>query len=185
MQSRFNSVASSSLLCLLVLLLMAATSAYAQIEAEPGGVIREQESIVEKETIGEQENGIVEEPGQAEEELNRQFRLGEPGMSGVLIDRTITMTGKTFFRQFSQLSLARPVIAEANLTIYERPSARWGSQIWITLDNQVVFEATMPPRLSDVDDYVDVAIEQVEERIIRQTILEVLDDNPDLADEEI
>ncbi|WP_299230619.1 CsgE family curli-type amyloid fiber assembly protein [uncultured Halomonas sp.] len=128
---------------------------------------------------------MAEEPGQAEEELKQQFRLGEPGISGVLIDRTITMTGKTFFRQFSQLSLARPVISEANLAVYERPSARWGSQVWITLDNQVVFEATMPPRLSDIDDYVEVAIEQVEQRVIRESILQALGNDPDLADEEI
>jgi curli production assembly/transport component CsgE len=128
---------------------------------------------------------IMEEPGAAEEELSRQFRLGEPGIQGVIVDRTITMTGKTFFRQFSQLSLDRPVIANANLAIHERPSARWGSQVWITEGNRVIFEATMPPRLSDIDEYVDIAIEQVEELIIRQTILEALDSDPDLADEEI
>ncbi len=141
--------------------------------------------VVDGESIVDQApEGIEEAPGQAEEELDRQFHLGEPGISGVLVDRTVTMTGKTFFRQFSQLSLERPVIGEANLAIYERPSARWGSQIWVTLDNQPVFEATMPPRLSEIDRYVSVAVEQVEQRIIRQTILEALENDPDLADKE-
>lgn len=140
---------------------------------------------VDQEAQVTEQESIEEVPGQAEEELSRQFSLQEPGITGVLIDRTITMTGKTFFRQFSQLSLERPVIGDVNLTIHERPSARWGSQIWITQGNRVVFEATMPPRLSDIDAYVDVAIEQVEELIIRQTIIEALDNDPDLADEEI
>ncbi|WP_445001026.1 CsgE family curli-type amyloid fiber assembly protein [Halomonas mongoliensis] len=140
---------------------------------------------VDQEARVTEQESIEEVPGQAEEELSRQFSLQEPGITGVLIDRTITMTGKTFFRQFSQLSLERPIIGDVNLTIHERPSARWGSQIWITQGNRVVFEATMPPRLSDIDAYVDVAIEQVEELIIRQTIIEALDNDPDLADEEI
>lgn len=185
MQQRVHSVVTLALLCLLTMPLVA-VSATAQVEVAPGGVVEEQEAIAEQESIVEEEqDGIVEEPGQAEEELDRQFQLGEPGMPGVLIDRTVTMTGKTFFRQFSKMSLERPVLGEANLAIYERPSARWGSQIWITLDNKVIFEATMPPRLSDIDDYVNVAIEQVEERVIRETILQALDNDPDLADEEI
>ncbi|MGJ7456557.1 CsgE family curli-type amyloid fiber assembly protein [Halomonas sp. MA07-2] len=137
-----------------------------------------------EESVADQ-RGIVEEPGQAEEELSRQFSLGEPGISGVIVDRTITMTGKTFFRQFSQLSLDRPVIGNANLAIHERPSARWGSQIWITEGNRIIFEATMPPRLSEIDDYVEIAIEQVENLVIQRTIMQALENDPDLADEEI
>jgi len=137
------------------------------------------------ETSVEDQHGIVEEPGQAEEELSRQFRLGEPGISGVVVDRTITMAGKTFFRQFSQLSLDNPIIGNANIAIHERPSARWGSQIWITEGNNIIFEATMPPRLSEIDDYVEAAIEQVEELLIRRTIIQALESDPDLADEEI
>jgi len=176
MQLRFHSVMAVRPLPLLAILLLCAVAA-------PGASGSEAE-IGPRAPIAEQES-IEEVPGEAEEELSRQFRLQEPGISGVLIDRTITMTGKTFFRQFSQLSLERPVIGDVNLTIHERPSARWGSQIWITQGNRVVFEATMPPRLSDIDAYVDVAIEQVEELIIRQTILQALDNDPDLADEEI
>ncbi|MBS9404256.1 hypothetical protein KG088_11495 [Halomonas sp. TRM85114] len=186
MQPRIHSVETFALLCILTIPLAIATSAYAQVELDPGGLIQEQEPIVEEESIVEEEQeGIVEKPGQAEEELDRQFSLGEPGIQGVLIDRTVTMTGKTFFRQFGKLSLEHPVIREANLAIYERPSARWGSQIWIMLDNKVIFEATMPPRLSDIDQYVKVAIEQVEEMVIRETILQALDNDPDLADQEI
>ncbi|TDB02884.1 CsgE family curli-type amyloid fiber assembly protein [Halomonas marinisediminis] len=184
MRQRLASVVSSSLASLVTLLMLVAVSSHAQVSLDSGGAAQGQASRGQ-DSIAEQEEGVAETPGQAEEELEQQFQLGEPGIAGVLIDRTITMTGKTFFRQFSQLSLARPIISEANLAVYERPSARWGSQVWITLDNQVVFEATMPPRLSDVDDYVEVAIEQVEQRVIRKSILQALDNDPDLADEEI
>ncbi|MBF7053190.1 hypothetical protein IOC61_07615 [Halomonas sp. KAO] len=136
-------------------------------------------------TIEESEE-TIETPGQAEEELERQFSLQEPGISGLVIDRTVTMTGRTFYRQFSQLSLERPVLNNVVLTVHERPSARWGSQVWITRDNnRVVYQATMSPRLSDIDGYVQAAVEQVENLVIRQTLTEALADDPDLADEEL
>ncbi|WP_445005236.1 CsgE family curli-type amyloid fiber assembly protein [Halomonas mongoliensis] len=163
------------LVILTVLVLPSMTVANPQpVEEEPQGEVSVKDS-----------EEIIEESGVAEEELSRQFRLGEPGIQGVIVDRTITMTGKTFYRQFSQLSLERAIIGNANLAIHERPSARWGSQIWITQGNRILFEATMPPRLSDIDDYVEFAIDQVEELIIRQTLIEALDSDPDLAEEEI
>lgn len=183
MWQRFYSIVTGTLSCLLLAMTSLVFTAQAmELQQAPGASMEDQQAVGPS---VEDEQGLVEEPGQAEEELSRQFRLGEPGISGAIVDRTITMTGKTFFRKFSQLSLGRPIIGNANLAIHERPSARWGSQIWITEGNRIIFEATMPPRLSEIDNYVEIAIEQVEDLVIQRTIMQALEDDPDLADEEI
>lgn len=139
---------------------------------------------VEGQVSAEDETDALEE-GSATEELSRQFRLGEPGLSGIIIDRTITMIGREFYRQFTQRSRDSAVMANTNLSIHERPDARWGSQVWITENNTILFEARLPPRLSDIEAYAEAAIEQVQTRIIQETITRALGNDPDLADDEI
>ena len=63
----------------------------------------------------------------------------------LLIDETITRMGHEFYLHFTK-AWGEPKYAGAyNLVIGERPSARWGSLIWITSDSLVVFRTTMRP----------------------------------------
>ncbi|MCE8036274.1 MULTISPECIES: CsgE family curli-type amyloid fiber assembly protein [unclassified Halomonas] len=126
----------------------------------------------------------LEEEG-AGEALSRQFRLGEPGLSGVIVDRTITMMGKTFYRRFSQLSQDSHILTSTTLSVHERPDARWGSQIWVSENNRILFQATLPPRQSDIDRYAEAAAEQVEQLLVQRSIMQALESDPDLADDEI
>lgn len=134
------------------------------------------QSAIEEERLEE------EEPGEA---LSRQFRLGEPGLSGVIVDRTITMMGKTFYRRFSQLSQDSHILTSTTLSVHERPDARWGSQIWVSENNRILFQATLPPRQSDIDRYAEAAAEQVEQLLVQRSIMQALESDPDLADDEI
>ncbi|HSP57611.1 MAG TPA: CsgE family curli-type amyloid fiber assembly protein [Halomonas sp.] len=177
---------------LLVIAAIAGQPVQAQRPSSPGtssaGVsgagIEEQQAIdeiaqeEEQETLDNMEQGI-------EEEFSEQLNLDEPGLSGVLVDRTITMIGKTFYRQFSQLSMESTILSNANLSIHERPSARWGSLVWVSEGNNIIFEATLSPRLSDVDQYAEAAIEQVEQMVIQRKVMDALQQNEDLADEEL
>lgn|SRR5690554_4544199 len=125
------------------------------------------------------------EEGSATEELSRQFHLSEPGLSGIITDRTITMLGREFYRQFTQKSNESPIISETNLSVHERPDARWGSQVWIAQNNRIIFQATLPPRISDIEGYAEAAFDQVQQRLIQETIMRAIGNDPDLADEEI
>ncbi|MGQ4877915.1 CsgE family curli-type amyloid fiber assembly protein [Billgrantia sp. LNSP4103-1] len=140
------------------------------------------EGTVPGDSIEEEE--VLEEED-ATKELSRQFRLGEPGLSGVIVDRTITMMGKAFYRRFSQLVAESPLLSNVTLSVQERPDARWGSQVWVAENNRILFQATLPPRLSDIDRYAEAAVEQVEQLLVQRSIQQALEDDPDLADEEI
>ncbi len=117
-------------------------------------------------------------------EVTRTRPMLSDGLSGVMIDRTMTMIGKTFFRQFSQQRLDSPVLRNTSLSIHERPSARWGSLIWITEGNTVLYEATLPPRLNDVDLYASSAVATVSDQFLRRKVLDALRNDPDMAGDE-
>lgn len=105
-------------------------------------------------------------------------------LSGLVVDRTVTMIGKTFYQQFSQRRLDSVILSSTNLVINERPSARWGSIVWVAEGNSILYQATLTPRLSDVDQYAAAAVAQVEQLILRRKVMQALDHNGDLADDE-
>lgn len=137
-----------------------------------------------------QENGQVIdqsalEQGSASQQLQRQFNLDEPGLTGILVDRTITMMGKTFFRDFGQLAMQSQILSRTTLTFHERPDARWGSQLWISEDRKVLFLTQLSPRLSDSEQMAHDAISIVEQRLLEQHLSSQLMPNRDLGAEEL
>ncbi|WFF40297.1 curli production assembly protein CsgE [Salinicola endophyticus] len=117
--------------------------------------------------------------------LDKQFNLQRPELSGVIIDRTLTMAGRTFYRSFSQAAMRDPIVASAELTVTERPDPRWGSQLWISERNQTYFSTQLSPRISEADRYADDAVRVVQEAILRRRIAQSLQPSLDLSDEEL
>ncbi len=56
---------------------------------------------------------------------------GSSELTGIMVDRTITMAGKTFYRAFSQRAMDNVIIGNATITIQERlmldGAVRYGS----------------------------------------------------------
>ncbi|MGM0534435.1 MAG: CsgE family curli-type amyloid fiber assembly protein [Pseudomonadota bacterium] len=122
-----------------------------------------------------------DDPQQA---LDRQFNLDPSELSGVIVNRTMTMAGKTFYRSFAQASMQSPVLNDVVLTVHERPDPRWGSQLWITEGNRVHFRTQLSPRISEADRNARAAVNTVQESIISARVSEALQPSRDLADEE-
>lgn len=122
-----------------------------------------------------------DDPQQA---LDRQFNLDPSELSGVIVNRTMTMAGKTFYRSFAQASMQSPVLNDVVLTVHERPDPRWGSQLWITEGNRVHFRTQLSPRISEADRNARAAVDTVQESIISARVSEALQPSRDLADEE-
>ena len=137
------------------------------------------------------------QPGGAEKDPNEINRLKSPDgpevesrlhgsseLTGVLVDRTLTVVGRNFYRAFSQIAMERPIIGGATLTIHERPDARWGVQVWITEGTQVYFRTQLSPRLNDANDDARQAIDIVEKALLRRRLSNVLNPSADLGAEE-
>ncbi|MGP8291203.1 CsgE family curli-type amyloid fiber assembly protein [Vreelandella zhanjiangensis] len=112
-------------------------------------------------------------------------RSASSELTGVMVDRTITMAGKTFYRAFSQRAMDNLIIGNATITIQERPDARWGSQIWVMDGNRMYFRTQLSPRISEADRAAGEAVQIVEEALLRQQIASALTFDKDLGKEEI
>ncbi|MWL73988.1 curli production assembly/transport protein CsgE, partial [Escherichia coli] len=84
----------------------------------------------------------------------------EVEIPGLLTDHTVSSVGHSFYRAFSDKWESD---YPGNLTINERPSARWGSWITITVNQDVIFQTFLFPGKQGLDDNVNVALAQTEE----------------------
>jgi curli production assembly/transport component CsgE len=110
---------------------------------------------------------------------------GSSELTGVLVDRTITMAGKTFYRAFSQRAMGNPLIGNATLTINERPDARWGSQVWVMEGNRMYFRTQLSPKISEADRAAGEAVQIVEEALLQRRLSSAMSSDQDLGSEEL
>ncbi len=107
----------------------------------------------------------------------------ENEISGFVLDRSITRVGHEFTRYLTNYRNMRG-LGDYNLTVYERPSARWGNLIWVEQDNLKVFQIFLFPSTSDIKNIAENAMNHIHQQVQRQKLREVFDRNYDLADDE-
>lgn len=105
----------------------------------------------------------------------------EVEIPGLLTDHTVSAVGHAFYRGFSDKWESD---YPGNLTINERPSARWGSWITITVNQDVIFQTFLYPTKTDLDKNVVFALAQTEEALNRLQIDKALLGTGDLAPDE-
>ena len=106
--------------------------------------------------------------------------------AGFLVDRTMTNFGAAFVREFAHAWRARTLVEPVDLTITEKPSARWGSLIVVEHRNRPVARlfllagrsATIAPLAAETANYLS-------RRLADNALLDKLFKNPDLAPEEL
>lgn len=108
-------------------------------------------------------------------------RAVEVEVPGLLTDHTVSSVGHEFYRAFSDKWESS---FTGNLTINERPSARWGSWITITVDQDVIYQAFLFPSKRDFDRNVTIALIQTDEAIKRRQIDKTLLSTGDLTSDE-
>lgn len=110
---------------------------------------------------------------------------GGSELTGIMVDRTITMAGKTFYRAFSQRAMDNLIIGNATITIKEHPDARWGSQLAIMEGNRMYFRTQLSPRISEADRVAGEAVQIVEKALLQQQLASALTSDKDLGREEL
>ncbi|QOZ01149.1 curli production assembly/transport protein CsgE [Escherichia coli] len=105
----------------------------------------------------------------------------EVEVPGLLTDHTVSSIGHVFYRAFSDKWESDYT---GNLTINERPSARWGSWITITVNQDVIFQTFLFPLKRDFEKTVVFALIQTEEALNRRQINQALLSTGDLAHDE-
>lgn len=106
-------------------------------------------------------------------------------LGGVVVNRTVTVLGKDFYQYFSTRWRQDENAARYAISIYERPTARFGSEIWVMYRQQKMFHAFLPPARAATREISEAAVEQVLSNISQRELERLTTRNPDLGPEEL
>lgn len=118
----------------------------------------------------------------AEQEKKTIF---EDPLQGVIVNRTVTVLGNDFYQYFSTYWNELNENNRYSIAIYERPTARWGSEIWIQFRQDRVFHTFLSPARQAAKGVAETAAAIVEQNITRTEIHRMTFQDHDLAPEEL
>lgn len=108
----------------------------------------------------------------------------EDEIKGFVVDQTISRIGHEFYQHFTdRLRDTSPM--DFNLVVVERPSARWGSLIWVEFERRMLYRSFLQPNTSQLQETAYQAADFVQEGIARQKLEQLFDDTFDMDKDEI
>ncbi|HET8598160.1 MAG TPA: curli production assembly/transport protein CsgE [Castellaniella sp.] len=112
-------------------------------------------------------------------------KIDNDPLRGLVINRTVTVLGWDFYKSFSEIWQALYPDSRDTMTVIERPTAQFGSEIWISYLNQTVFHTFLSPARSHARDESKAAVETVHENIRSIDIRRQFVQDADLGPEEM
>jgi curli production assembly/transport component CsgE len=106
--------------------------------------------------------------------------------TGFIVDRTITNFGAQFVREYAQAWRAEENTAGIDLTIVEKPSARWGSTILIEYNSHALARIFLQAgRSAAIKPLAENAVHYVAGKVADNSLLGLLTLDPDLGKDEL
>lgn len=106
--------------------------------------------------------------------------------TGFIIDRTVTNFGAQFVRDFSQAWRTMTNTDAVDLTIVEKPSARWGSTIFVEHNNQAIARVFLQAgRSAAIKPVAENTARYMAGKLADNSLLGLLTRDPDLGNEEL
>jgi curli production assembly/transport component CsgE len=117
-------------------------------------------------------------------DVNNQTPLAEE-IGGIVTDNAITLVGQDFYAAFAQAWIQMPMSERYMVSIHERPSARYGSLIWVEFEQRRVFEAFLPIARANVRPVAQGAAASALQTVIQADIARLLFHETDLGSDEL
>lgn len=127
---------------------------------------------------------IAQEPGPSPRNLD-EGRINSDPLKGLIINRTVTVMGWDFYSNFTQVWQALYPDSQDTMTVIERPTAQFGSEIWINALGQTVFHTFLSPARSRAKDQSREVVQVVRENIDIINAQRKFIQNADLGPEEM
>ncbi len=103
--------------------------------------------------------------------------------AGVVVDQTITVAGQDFYQYFVVFWRDKPLSERYAISIHERPSARWGNQVWIEYAQRRVFQTTLPASRAAIkpvsEQAAEITYQNVVDTDVQRLLFRDLDIGPD------
>jgi curli production assembly/transport component CsgE len=103
---------------------------------------------------------------------------------GIILDRSVTFVGHDFYRYFSDYWRLTFTDNDDVLTVYERPSARWGSLIWVEYRSKELAKLFVSPS-NKTKEIAEQVANQVRAELTRIKFAEQFQDTFDVDKDEI
>ncbi len=115
-----------------------------------------------------------------------QARAGsvDDELKGFIVDQTITHIGHQFYRHFCE-RLRDTSRLDFNLVVRERPSARWGSLVWVEYEQRTVYRRFLSPNTAELQVVAYAAADEVKETVTRRRLEILLQDTTDMDRDEL
>ena len=114
----------------------------------------------------------------------RKSAFDDP-LGGVVVNRTVTVLGQDFYQNFTALWRQKDISNKFSISIHERPSARFGSEIWVLFRQKRMFHTFLPPARAATKRISAQAVELVYQNIADSEIERIMVKSPDLGPEEM
>jgi curli production assembly/transport component CsgE len=132
--------------------------------------------------VGQQDDfdtGVIE----AGEVLSEKV-LEETKVADVIGDQTMTLVGHGFIEGFQRAWRDHETSGESNIAVFERPSARWGSLVWVEQNFNRVYQIFLFPGRGDPAQAGESAAHWVYQRIAEIEAAKLLFKDPDMEKQE-
>ena len=107
----------------------------------------------------------------------------QESVGGIVADQTVTVAGQDFYQQFVTTWRERDKGERYAISIHERPSARWGSQVWIEYAQRRIFQAALPTGRAGIrqlsEQAADIAFQKVTDAEVERLLFRDADIGPD------
>ena len=110
--------------------------------------------------------------------------LDEERVSGDVADQTMTLVGHGFIQGFQRAWRDFEGNGELSIAVFERPSARWGSLIWVEQNFIRVYQAFLYPGRGDPAEVGENAARWVHQRVAEIEAEKLLFKDPDMDKQE-
>jgi curli production assembly/transport component CsgE len=104
---------------------------------------------------------------------------------GLVTDQTVTVFGHSFYRSFVSRWRDEPLNDRYAISVYERRTARFGSQVWIEYAQRRIFQAFLLPSNAAIQAASEKAVAIVSENIMNTDVQRLLFRDADIGPDEL
>lgn len=104
---------------------------------------------------------------------------------GVVANQTMTVAGQDFYRHFVSAWNEQDLSARFAISVHERPSARWGTQVWVEYAQRRIFQASLPTGRAGIRALSERAAEIALQKVADVEVERLLFRDADLGADEI
>jgi curli production assembly/transport component CsgE len=102
----------------------------------------------------------------SDQPIRSDRKVQREAYGGVVVNQTITVAGYNFYQCFVTVWRDKEMSERYAISVHERPSVRWGTQVWIEYAQKRVFQAALPTSIANIRALSEQAAEVAQQKVV-------------------